>query len=860
MKNLGIASAFAFFIALSGLAGLAAASLNLVDGTPAFNTTIADVATTYQLWFTISNETEVNDTNFTTAIFYIPYGIVNASNSCNRYRTLAGVNATYSYCAVYIPNNTNANGSSGAYVTGGAALNASITVRLNMSAFSEASAVTAGRPAHYALSSSQIFMGANMTSIQNTSNSTAVRYGIFADANPRPYFINSSGTFGNNLSISSWNQTDPFYVIQLPIMTFNATSMRPQYSNNSFGDVLYFDNGSMMERPSYMRLYSYTMNFTFLDVDNGSRFTIYNPVNTSNETRGNRCNIDFGDCPEESLMPLLTQTQVSTDPMNNQSFSMTISVPSPSGYDLYVNGTLRAINLSSSNETSYWGLNASFVAGMAQNAQGAFTINVTNADIAKSTTYGLYFTIMNQTDSGGGSLQPTSPIFVINQSISGWDPMSPPAFGQNLTVSYTGWFSNSLKNWTFTNATFLRYFIPTNATPRSPTNDTDFRTCAYTADDTTNCTINMATAMNFTWKNRTMTGWSTSNVVSTDRCMIFGDDRPGEQDGGNVTVCFRVYDLNLLNANFSNWAPNSTNSMAGINFTANLSFPAMDETDAPAGTAGQANSYNITFQASMQTNLDMTDKVPNIAAAGCSGTTITLDGTALTCSTNFTIGSLTINSVSQGSHTISVSYTPPSTSGSISGGSGGSPSATPTPTPSRTPTSSPTPTPAPTPGPSIERKILDSSSGVVGNFGTAGATFDLAYEAGDEGFYGDLSWKLPFEYSEYALGQVKITPAPARVVKGSVIAYWEKLDLNAGQTFKATVTVSKPVDKSVLDSFTIPTLIAKSRPAVQAPSATPAPAPAKRTALQPDYTLIAVVILGILIAGYYFGVMRRKSR
>src|SRR3989344_3518146 len=538
MKNLGIASAFAFFIALSGLAGLAAASLNLVDGTPAFNTTIADVATTYQLWFTISNETEVNDTNFTTAIFYIPYGIVNASNSCNRYRTLAGVNATYSYCAVYITNNTIANGSSGAYVTGGAALNASITVRLNMSAFSEASAVTAGRPAHYALSSSQIFMGANMTSIQNTSNSTAVRYGIFADANPRPYFINSSGTFGNNVS--------------------------------------------MMERPSYMRLYSYTMNFTFLDVDNGSRFTIYNPVNTSNETRGNRCNIDFGDCPEESLMPLLTQTQVSTDPMNNQSFSMTISVPSPSGYDLYVNGTLRAINLSSSNETSYWGLNASFVAGMAQNAQGAFTINVTNADIAKSTTYGLYFTIMNQTDSGGGSLQPTSPIFVINQSISGWDPMSPPAFGQNLTVSSTGWFSNSLKNWTFTNATFLRYFIPTNATPRSPTNDTDFRTCAYTAGDTTNCTINMATAMNFTWKNSTMTGWSTSNVVSTDRCMIFGDDRPGEQDGGNVTVCFRVYDFNLLNANFSNWAPHSTNSMAGINFTANLSFPAMDETDAPA--------------------------------------------------------------------------------------------------------------------------------------------------------------------------------------------------------------------------------------------------------------------------------------
>ena len=137
----------------------------------------------------------------------------------------------------------------------------------------------------------------------------------------------------------------------------------------------------------------------------------------------------------------------------------------------------------------------------------------------------------------------------------------------------------------------------------------------------------------------------------------------------------------------------------------------------------------------------------------------------------------------------------------------------------------------------------------------------MTYEAGADGFYGDLSWRLPFDYSEYALEQVKITPSPARVVKGSVIAYWENVDLAPSQVFKATVTVNKPLEKTVLNLFTAPSLYAKPKPTVQTPSATLAPTPElKRTALQPDYMLIAVVILGILIAGYYFGVMRRKNR
>ncbi len=840
---------------LAGLLSVSVSAFDVVDGTPAFNMPIGNTTRTYQLWFRIVNLTEVNASNYSYAMFYLPYGIINATNSCNAYQSLVGLNSTYSNCALYVNNDTIANGSAGAYATGGASLNVSITVKLNISAFSEASTVTPGRPTHGALLLRQIFMRANMSSgsTTNTTNSTVPQYGVHGAVNPRPYFVPSQGlTFGNNVTVQFWNQTDSFYVIQLPVMTFNATSMRPEYQNNSFGEVLYFDKGGQMEMPTYMRLYSYSLNFTFLDVANGSSFTMYNPVNVSTSP----CTIQFGDCPPESPMPLLTQTNSFFNPITNQTVNFTISVPSPNGYDLYVNGTLRVVNFSNANQTTYWGLNATFLPGMLQNSQGIFAINVTDANIAKSTNYTLYFTIMNQTDTGGGSLAPTSPIYIVNQSISGWDPLTPPAFGQNLTISYVGWLRNRLQNWTFYNAS-VRYFVPTNVTPRSPTNDSHFQTCNYDGGGTTtNCTFNMTRSMNFSWWNGGK--WDSTGVVNHTSCSIFNDSRQGQQSGGNVTVCFAYFDLLLTSANFNSWNPNSTASIVGLNFTAEISFPVMDQSNVPGGTAGQANSYNITFQASMQTNLNLTDKVPNIAAAGCASTTITLDGQTITCGTNYTIGSLTLNSVSQGSHSVSVSYTPPasSSSSSSSGGSGG-----------RGPgcdeggcgtRSTPTPTPNPTPPPSIEKKIIDSQTGVVANFGKNGASFELTYEAGASGFYGDLTWRLPFEYSEYALGQVHITPRPKRVLKGSVIATWENVDLKPRQDFKVKVSVTKPLDRSVLDQFAAPSLQSKPRPAVStAARATPTAAPT-RTALQPDFNLIIAAIAGVLIAAYYFGVVRRK--
>ncbi len=851
MKTGFVSSVLASFFFLTLFSGFGFA-FNVNDVSGDFNFSAGNLDATYTLILRITNGSAINATNYTNVTFYLPYGMVNSS-ACTGTKALEGINLTYSACRVQVTNGD------------GTPVDVSLTVKLNISAFSENSVVMGCNRAgnicsHGNLGPVYSFMTAICASgcSLNTTLNSQPRYGVQNYSfNPRPYFVNNSGTFGSNVSITVWNQTDPAYVIQLPIMTFNATSRMPQYSNNSFGDVLYFDKNGQMEMPTYMRLYSYLLNFTFLDTADDSRFVLYNPVNASTSCTGMN---PGNDCPPESIMPLLTQNQSNTDPVSNQTFNMTISIPSPSGYDLYVNGTLRAINFSVGNESGYWGINASFVAGMGQNGGGALTINVTNAEKAMSTTYGLYFTVMNQTNDTGqmgpGQLYPTSPIYVVNQSISGWDPMSPPAFGENLTVSYIAWFRNALSNWTFYNAS-VRYFIPVNATPRSPTNDSDFQTCAYASDAWTNCTINMSTNMNFSWITQGKTGWDDTGVGTNTSCVVFTDSRPGEESGGNVTVCFTTYDLNLVNADFNNWIPNSTTSIVGVNFTANIAFPAMEESETPAGGTGQ-NQYNVTFQNSITSNFNLTDKVPNISSAGCDGTTITLDGTALTCASNYTIGSLTLNSVSQGSHTVGVSYTI-SSSGSSSGVSGsggcvGSGCATPTPSATASPTAKPsvTPTPSATPSTIEKTRLISNSFGVKGSFQTGNTFLTLEYTS-PRAFNGILRFILPLEYSDYANGFILFNPKPLSVKSGSIVAEY-LVDLMENQKFTATVNIKKTLNPRVLNDIKQPAAITSSATPAAA-LATPSAAP---TAAGTDYTLALVFIGLVLIAAYYFGVMRKK--
>jgi hypothetical protein len=150
-------------------------------------------------------------------------------------------------------------------------------------------------------------------------------------------------------------------------------------------------------------------------------------------------------------------------------------------------------------------------------------------------------------------------------------------------------------------------------------------------------------------------------------------------------------------------------------FTANISFPVMNESNSTPGTAGSSNSYNATFQASSRTKMNLTDKVPGLSSSA-TGVVVTLDGTTLTNGTNYTLGSLFLNDVSQGEHLISVRYSVPSGTTTQGGYTTPTPTATPTPAPTTstggttTGTSippstitAPSVTPAPTPEAGEER-------------------------------------------------------------------------------------------------------------------------------------------------------------
>ncbi len=93
--------------------------------------------------------------------------------------------------------------------------------------------------------------------------------------------------------------------------------------------------------------------------------------------------------------------------------------------------------------------------------------------------------------------------------------------------------------------------------------------------------------------------------------------------------------------------------------------------------------------------------------------------------------------------------------------------------------------------------------------------------------------------------------------QGSVIADW-KVDLEASESFKATVTVAKQVAASVLEQFTAPTTIAATptpKPVEEQPTeaptaiaATPTPIPAAQAG-GIDFGLIGGILLLVLIAG-----------
>ena len=253
--------------------------------------------------------------------------------------------------------------------------------------------------------------------------------------------------------------------------------------------------------------------------------------------------------------------------------------------------------------------------------------------------------------------------------------------------------------------------------------------------------------------------------------------------------------------------------------------------------------------------------------------TVTREGKTLTCASNYTIGSLTLNSVSQGSHTLSISYTPPATGGGVVGGGGGcvGACASPTPAPSVTPTPRPTPSPTPTTAPSgeVQSRTIDSSTSVTGTFGKTSTTFELTYKAGANGFYGDITFTLPFAYADYTSGVFVLTPSATRARQATIsgawaatAATWEKVSLKPGEVFKITISVNKALSSGVLSLFSKPTLFNRARTgatSAEEPSEQPIATEGQVTAAGTDYSFVGALVLLVFALIAYFAFFNKPK-
>ncbi|PIT85076.1 hypothetical protein COU36_05365 [Candidatus Micrarchaeota archaeon CG10_big_fil_rev_8_21_14_0_10_59_7] len=230
-----------------------------------------------------------------------------------------------------------------------------------------------------------------------------------------------------------------------------------------------------------------------------------------------------------------------------------------------------------------------------------------------------------------------------------------PAFGQNITYEYTASILNLLDNYTLNNLT-IRFFLPENVTP-------------FMSGTPNTSTFNISSNMGMYWNESDGVGnWTYDGVAVRTNCTNQTDKMPGSPNyNGIMMMCLRIYELQLVSASFGNWLPHSDASNVTLKFNATMSFPALEENANTPASVGSSNYYNASFSSSVQTNLDLTAKVPGIASAGCANTVVILDGQTLTCNSNYTLGSLTLLNTGSGSHSLSVSYSIPAITG-VGGG------------------------------------------------------------------------------------------------------------------------------------------------------------------------------------------------
>ena len=611
-------------------------ALVVTDRTGSINFTVGELNRTYTMSVNLSQLNPGAEVYNISIKFVMPYGMVplnatgavNFPSICTGARNFTLHNSTHVLCEVNYTGTPEAN------------LTTSIPTRIyqlnvttNISAFA---AYGDGQALNLSASCNQCV---------NPNETVSYFYAGNYFKNPRPS-VTSFASNNATLRILQWNQTDKGYQLMAPLETYNDTLKRPVLANNTFAEIMYFDK-SFFEFPSYMRLYSYNLTFTLVytgSVTNAS-FTLKSPVNNSAFTN-------------KTLYPLLINTQVIQDFHSNATRNFTMGIPNPTDFTVFFNGT----NYTSSQLLQQKAINITFNTGMSgidQSIQlltiNLSTINQTLLNDTNNTQITVFFTIMDTANS-----RTVSPVYVLSQEQTGWGMNEPPAFGETKAMSTVVNVTNVLWNYTLDNVS-VSFMIPMNVTML---ND-DYSTFKQ---------FNMTQAANITlwngttWRNATDSGVS---IVKRESVVNFTESFGGADK--IITIYVTTWDVVLTSNNthvtLRNWTPSSNSAQqpwARINFSAQITFPIMSESDGAAGSDGN-NSYNVTTQLSSSAPINLTGKLEGLNSANCGSTgaacsiSLTVDGTPYT-SDNYTFGSLVINNVPSGTHTISVSYVIPSTS------------------------------------------------------------------------------------------------------------------------------------------------------------------------------------------------------
>ncbi len=579
---------------------------------------VGNLTKTYTLAIQLlSLNTTFNSTN---ATFYMPYGIVNMT-PCNGGTGFRRVNATLVSCEIAVGNITQLSPPAPNVPTG---VTANLTITANISAYSFYTAAQAFNIT---------FTSTNVTGIINSTikNITAVS----SRRNPRPEAVNTNGT-NSTLIFTFWNQSDKGYKVMTPIYTFDPNAGRPVLSNNSYGEILYFDK-SFFEMPSFMKLWSYnlTFRFVFTGGPGAVNYTIRSPINNSQ-------------FPVQSLTPLFIQTMPQQDFVTNTTRNFTMGIPNPNSFTVYWNGT----NYTQTVLATSTGLSVSFTGGGGAGSDQSISLlsitipNETIAETVNNTDISVLFTLTNITACGTTSCT-TSPIFVNSQSISGWSPDSPPQFGGSLNISYVINVTNTFTNYTLDNLS-ISIMQPMNVTMVGAT------TQQFNMTRLSSVRISV-------WNGSVFV--ENLSVVRRESNFSFSDAHG--PSGANVSLYITTFDVVLSSAAHVNgsfgWEPNSSGTVL-INFTAEMTFPILNETAPPSGTAGTTNHYNVTTNQPQRAPLNLTGKVAGLDNSS-TGINVTIDGVQVAAS-NLTIGSLIIKDVTSGQHVISVTYTVPAAAAS----------------------------------------------------------------------------------------------------------------------------------------------------------------------------------------------------